>query len=211
MERAGSGFARSAFGMADMLGGIDVQLRLPDGRWYDAGSFREAGPIAGDLKTIPLPLEASDRPVHLRLRLAKGNWRIDWAALASLGEPVVPQRVAPGRVERDGLPDEKALATLRGGARHLVALPGDEYRLTFALPRPAEELELFLESEGYYYEWMRQEWLGERDPALAMLAVADPAAALRRLAPAFKQRESRMEELFWKSRFTRRERHASSH
>jgi hypothetical protein len=211
MERAGAAFARSAFGMADMLGGIDVQLRRPDGRWYDAGSFREAGPIAGDLKAIRLPLEASDAPVHLRLRFAKGNWRIDWAALASLGDAVVPERVAPERVERGGVPDEKALATLRSGSRHLVALPGDEYRLTFALPRQAEELELFLESEGYYYEWMRREWLGERDPELAMLAVSNPAAVLRRLAPAFKQREARMEELFWKSRFTRREGHASSH
>jgi hypothetical protein len=211
MERAGSAFARSAFGMADMLGGIDVQLRRPDGSWYDAGSFHEAGPIAGDVKAIPLPLEPSDHSVHVRLRLAKGNWRIDWAALASLGDPVVPDRVAPERVERGGEPDERALATLRGGTRHLVALPGDEYRLSFVLPRAADQLELFLESEGYYYEWMRREWLVERDPELAMLAVMNPAAALRRLAPAFKQRESQMDELFWRSRFTLRNGHASTH
>jgi hypothetical protein len=48
---------------------------------------------------------------------------------------------------------------------------------------------------------MREEWLSEEDPQMALLAVSDPAAALRRLAPAYKAQEGRLEQQFWASRF----------
>ena len=79
--------------------------------------------------------------------------------------------------------------------------PGDAYRLVFRLPRSERPFELFLESEGFYYEWMRAEWLAEEDLPMAALALADPAEALRRLAPAYKTQEGRLEEAFWASRF----------
>jgi hypothetical protein len=50
---------------------------------------------------------------------------------------------------------------------------------------------------------MRQEWLHEEDPAMALLAVADPHGALRRLASAYKAQEGRLERQFWQSRFRR--------
>ena len=85
--------------------------------------------------------------------------------------------------------------------RHLVTHPGDAYRLTFRLPPSDGPLELFLESEGFYYEWMRSEWLAEQDPRMAALVLADPAEALRRLAPAYKAEEPFLERAFWASRF----------
>ena len=48
---------------------------------------------------------------------------------------------------------------------------------------------------------MRSEWLAEEDPAMAALALADPAEALRRLAPAYKAEEPFLERAFWASRF----------
>ena len=79
--------------------------------------------------------------------------------------------------------------------------PGDAYRLVFRLPRSERPLDLFLESEGFYYEWMREEWLAEEDEALAALAVLDPREALRRLAPLYKEQEGGLERSFWASRF----------
>ncbi|MEP7228190.1 MAG: hypothetical protein ABI785_12560, partial [Gemmatimonadales bacterium] len=61
--------------------------------------------------------------------------------------------------------------------------------------------ELFLESRGYYLEWMRREWLAEENLALAAQILLDPAGALRTLAPAFKRQEPEMERLFWNSRY----------
>ena len=206
MERGDRQSAEHSFGMAKLLGGIDVQLRDARGEWRTVGTYLEAGPIASDTKVIRLPQrDASEHgPLHVRLRMAKGSWRVDRVALAALGGAVSPIRVRPARAERRGKDDATALATLRSGVQHLVLLPGDDVRLVFDLPQRTDSLELFLESEGYYYEWMRREWLAEENFAMAALVVADPAEGLRRLAPAYHTREAGMENLFWASRFNRR-------
>lgn len=198
-ERGGREFAEGHFGMARLLGGIEVEVRVGD-RWLPAGTFGEPGPIAADTKVIPLPA-TSDDSVRVRLRMARGNWRLDWVALASLGDPVQITRVSPARVEREGRADAGALRKLRDMQQPLVTMPGDEYRISYELPAPAEEMEVFLESRGYYYEWQRSEWLGEEDAMLAAMVVMNPAELLRRLAPVYKRGEARMEELFWESRY----------
>ncbi len=48
---------------------------------------------------------------------------------------------------------------------------------------------------------MRSEWLAEEDTRMAALALANPAEALRRLAPAYKAEEPSLERAFWASRF----------
>jgi len=200
VERGGPAAGRRALGMARVLGGIDVSVAEGDGPWRPAGTFDEAGPIAGDVRV--LPFEATGRgPLRVRMTLARGHWRLDWVALARLGAPVGPVRLAPASVERRGRADEDARETLASGAGHVVTQPGDAYRLRFRLPAGDGRYELFLESEGYYYEWMRQEWLAEEDAQMAFLALADPAAALRRLAPAYKAQEDGLEQQFWDSRF----------
>jgi hypothetical protein len=200
LERGGPAAGRRALGMARALGGVDVEVAEGGGPWRAIGSFDEAGPIAGDLRAVPFEGSGAG-PLRVRLRLACGHWRLDAVALAPLGEPVAPVVLEPASVERDGLPDARARATLAAGDQHLVTRPGDSYRLTFRLPPSDGSLELFLESEGFYYEWMRSEWLAEEDPAMAALALADPAEALRRLAPAYKAQEGGLERSFWASRF----------
>ena len=74
----------------------------------------------------------------------------------------------------------------------------------FELPDAPERLELFLESRGYYLEWMRKEWEREQNLPRAALLFADPERALRELAPEFKAREPQLEDLFWRSRFAPR-------
>jgi len=200
LETGGPAGGRRALGMARALGAIEVSVAEADGDWKAIGAFDEPGPIAGDVRVLPFAASGAG-PLHVRLRLARGHWRLDWVALARLGAPVEPVRLEPRQVERDGHPDAGARHRLAAGHTHLVTQPGDAFRLSFRLPGGHGRFELFLESEGYYYEWMRQEWLAEEDPQLAWLAVSDPAAALRRLAPAYKLEEDRLERQFWESRF----------
>lgn len=195
--------ATKAMGMARVLGGIDVDVAEADGVWRRVGSFDEAGPIAGDTHLIPLGPRQRQGPLRVRLRMAKGHWRIDWVTLGELGDPRESQALEPLLVEREGRPDPAALAALRGHGRHLITLPGDEYWLSFALPDDGQGSELFLESEGYYYEWMRQEWLAEEDPDMVALIMSRPEEALRRLAGVFKLREAQADQAFWDSRFRR--------
>ena len=202
VERGGTEYARRMMAMRETLGGIEVAVADASGGWTPVGVYDEAGPIAGDMVVIPLP-ERAQGHLRVRLRMSKGNWRLGFVGLAALGAAVTPVSIDPERVDRDGRTDPGALTTLLDPNRHLITLPGDQYRLVFPVPGDPALVELFLESQGYYYEWMRQEWLAEEDPAMVALIVQQPAQALRRLAAPYKAREAQAEQAFWNSRFRR--------
>jgi hypothetical protein len=210
LERGGPALAARATGLARALGGIEVEVSEGGGEWRPIGTFDEAGPIASDRQVLPFEA-AGEGPLRVRLRQAKGHWRIDQVALARLEEPVTPQRLRPTLVESEGKPDPRARALLEQEDRHLITYPGDTYRISFALPEGTGALELgtgalelFLESEGYYYEWMREQWLAEEDAEMASLVLSRPEEALRRMAGGFKRREAGLEQAFWASRFRTR-------
>jgi len=202
LERGGPDFAKRAMGMARILGGIDVEVAEGGGPFRPIGSFDEAGPIAGDVQVFPFESKGA-APVRVRLRLTRGHWRLDWVSLVRLSSPVEAHVLEPTAVQPLGRGTGEGLAALRDGDRYLVTLPGEDYRVVFDLPRPGRELELFLESEGYYYEWMREGWLADEDPGMAAVALARPEEALRRLAGPYKRRESVMALGFEESRYRR--------
>jgi len=198
LERNGkSGFR----GIGALLGDIDVSVRDASGRFARVGSVGEVGPIAREAELVLLPDEMRGPDVDVRLTMTRGNWRVDQVALVEVGDEVRPVPLDPVAVEKDGKPDENARRALLDPNRHLVTFPHDAYTLRFALP--LGDLELFLESRGYYYEWMRDEWLREEDPVAFAQLVLSPAAALRRLAPMYKRLEPTMQRVFWQSRVPR--------
>ncbi len=99
--------------------------------------------------------------------------------------------------------DETARQALLDPDDALTTLPGDEYTLFYRLPEEHDAYELFLESKGYYLEWMREEWLKDENPARAAMMLFNPGAALRSLAPEYKRVEPEMEKYFWRSRYVR--------
>ncbi|HKA58305.1 MAG TPA: hypothetical protein VKD28_06800 [Gemmatimonadales bacterium] len=171
------------------IGKITVAVFDSIAGWRETGTFEEAGPIATDVQLIPLGSVAGDT-VRLRLTMARGSWRIGYAALATLG------------AEREAIRLEPVELAPRTG-KYLITYPGDEYRFTFALPRGAQSYALYIKSRGYYYEWMRGEWLAEQNRRMMALFAIDPRAALQVLAPSFKAREQAFEQNFWASRFGR--------
>jgi hypothetical protein len=190
-------------GLGRALGGIEVLVEEPGGGWRLAGEVHEHGPLAPDVHLVPLPA-LPPGPARLRLRLTQGNWRLDYVALAAPGPPAEPLRLQPAAVYRDGRLDEAARARLADTTAVLTTLPGDTYTLAYHLPAAGGPYELFLESRGYYLEWIREAWLDEEDPDRAAQMVFAPQAALKALAPAYKQVEARMEDAFWRSRYARR-------
>lgn len=187
-------------GVGEQLGWIEVQLPDSLGNWQSAGYTRETGPLATDVRMVVLPPLNADT-ARIRLRLTKGHWRIDYVALALLGEEVLPVRLHPITVLREGMTDEEATASLNDTLAALVTMPGDEYTLVYELPEVYENQELFLAAKGYYLEWMRQEWLAEENPDKAMMIFVDPQRAMRELAPEFKKVEREIEARFWGSRY----------
>jgi hypothetical protein len=188
--------------VADVLGGIEVSVQTAPGVWNRVGEVRETGPLATDIRLVPLPRVVTDS-VRLRLILTQGLWRIDVLALAELGDTVTPSRFEAQGVLREGREDHHARRMLLDPDSALTTLPGDEYTIVFDLPGDDGSYELFLESRGYYLEWLRQEWLRDQDPQRAALLFLNPAEALRAMAAEYKRRESQLEAAFWNSRYVR--------
>lgn len=193
------------------LGTIDIAVSTDGVRWTDAGQLFEAGPLATDPQVIPLELQEGVGEVHVRLRLTRGYWRLDYAALAHLGSPIEPSIVSPASVTAEGrtVAGPGAAAALADTSRVLVTGPGDTYALAFTLPATlpptSNQWEVFLESTGWYYEWMREEWRAEQDAARAAQLLYAPRDAFRALAPTYKAREATNERAFWLSRIRRTE------
>jgi hypothetical protein len=170
-----------------LLGGVDVSWRQDGGAWRPAGTLAYSGPIARTTQGVALRVDDPGRPVEVKLELARADWRLD---AARLGVVVAP-RLRPEVV----LPEAPI-------AEPLVTLPGDEHVFRFRVgDRPGGAY--FLRSRGWYYEWIRREWLDEEDLDQAAAYLADPARALRELAPAYRSREATMNEIFERSRFRR--------
>jgi hypothetical protein len=198
LERAGAGGAGAFRGLGSALGGIKVEVETAPGEWRGAGVWDEVGPIALEAQVVALPEDLPPGAVHARLTATRGYWRIEQAALAVLGDAVVPVPLAPVAVLRDSVSRPDALAKLRPGGEHLVTGPRDEWLMRFELP--AGDQELFLESRGYYYEWMRPSWLEEEDAGELARFAFDSRRELRRLAPKYKRLEPDMDRVFWQSR-----------
>lgn len=185
--------------VGDVLGDIVVEVRNADGEWVRAGSFAEVGPIGRDNQLIELPEALSQqRSVQVRLRMTRGNWKLDQVGLVRLQKEVEPVRLSPTRVEHDGSDDAEARARLRDPERYLVTYPRDAYALHYELPEGPQEL--FLESRGYYYEWMRKKWVEKTEPGKLRELLTRPDTALKRLAPEYKAIEDQVEDQFWNSR-----------
>ncbi len=203
LER-GDLLARSAVqGVNDIIGKINVSVSERGRVWSDVGTFREAGPIATDVQVIPFGVSETTDSLRVRLTMARGAWRVGYASLVTLGLPIQPVVLDPILIEARQDAARDFQRSLLDGDRYLYTYPGDEYLLRFRLPEGTGEFELFLEAQGYYYEWMRAEWYEEEDPAMVAMLLLRPREALKVMAPSFKQREQDFEERFWQSRFGR--------
>jgi hypothetical protein len=201
LERGEPGAETRALGVARELGGIEVFVSDAGEPWTRVGEFAEAGPIAADRQLMSLG-RVDSPDLRVRLVMARGSWRIDEVALADVEGRALAIDVPLDSVTSTEGADARALARLRDPDVHLVTAPGDEYTLWFTIPEGGAH-RVFLDTEGYYYEWMREPWLADESPLLTSTVLMQPREALRRMAPGFKELEPEMDRLFWSSRFRR--------
>lgn len=188
-------------GIKKELGDIDIYLwNEQKNEWIFQNGFYETGPIAINRQFIPLKNESANSIVKLKLVLNKGLWRIDYAALANIKEKVTPIEITPSSILNRGKLDNTALAEINNPEKHLISMPGSEYKFNFTLPGPDTEYELFLYSKGYYLEWMRESWIKEKNLLKLKQMVDNPKKYLRSEAKSYKQYETTMEEEFWNSK-----------
>ncbi|HAY32897.1 MAG TPA: hypothetical protein PK536_10635 [Ignavibacteria bacterium] len=188
-------------GIKKELGGIDVFV--PDennSKWIKSGSIFETGPIAVNKQILPLKIKTGSSDIKVKLVLNKGLWRIDYAALTDIKEKVKPLEISTYMILNKGKPDDAALALINDPCKHLISMPGSEYKFYFSLPEQYKDYELFLYSKGYYLEWMREQWIKDKDLLKLNQMIEHPLYYLRSQAKDYKIYETTMEQEFWNSK-----------
>jgi hypothetical protein len=184
-----------------IMGGIEVFIQNDSGEYVKIDELIEHGPIATDIKIVPLSYVNENSSLNIKLRMTKGLWRIDYVALADILQEVKPIIIQPETSFPEYSNGSKVISLLIHPDSVLITLPGDRYFLNYKLPDKYDDYELFLESKGYYLEWIRGEWLKEESPSKVQEMIFNPKKYFKDLAPQFKKIEAEMEETFWSSKY----------
>lgn len=188
-------------GIQKELGNIDIYAwNETKQNWVYQHGFYETGPIAINRQFIPLSDITPDSTLKLKIVLNKGLWRIDYVALTNIIEKVKPIEISPNNIDNKGKPDPQALDDLINPDKMLISMPGSHYTLHFLLPDYSTDYELFLYSKGYYLEWMREQWIKDKDLLKLRQMIENPKKYLREEARLYKAYEENMEEVFWNSK-----------
>jgi len=183
------------------LGGIDCYIwNEKTNAWMLQPKINETGPIAINKQFIPFLNPQAGSKVKIKLVLNKGLWRLDYAALTNIKKQVKPIELSPISIYNKGKLDNKALAEINAPDKHLISMPGSEYKFNFTLPNTNSEYEFFLYSKGYYLEWMREHWIKDKNLLKLNQMVYNPEKFLKQEAKNYKQYESKMEQEFWNSK-----------
>jgi hypothetical protein len=195
MER---GNVKKQPGIFQLLGGIDVFSADEKAGLIPHGSVNETGPIATDFNVVPIG-DVGDGKLTLKLKMNRGLWRIDQVSLVSLNGSVVPESIEPSAVDVIRGSEKDPLGKLLSADQYLVTYPGDAYRIKYKLPY--DTCSIFLDSKGYYLEWIRDEWVKEQSLVKLSRMIKHPAKYLQSAASQYKLLEPSMEDAFWKSRY----------
>lgn len=188
-------------GIKKELGNIDIYLwNEQKNDWVLQNGFYETGPIAINRQFIPLEHLSYNSTIKLKLVLNKGLWRIDYVALTNIKEKVKPIEITPTSILNKGKLDNTALVEIENPEKHLISMPGSEYKFNFKLPSDNTDYELFLYSKGYYLEWMREHWIKDKDLLKLKQMVDNPKKYLKAEAKNYKRYETTMEQEFWNSK-----------
>ncbi|HNM07221.1 MAG TPA: hypothetical protein PKK72_01470 [Chitinophagales bacterium] len=190
-------------GFLGALGGIDVHVwNESENDWKYEGAFNETGPIA--INTQILPLSASDGKdsIKIKLVLNKGLWRIDQAALVTDLHRTQAEAISPHVINAAGGHEDAFSDYLSDSTNYLITYPGEHFYLDFPMPEQSDHYTAFLYSEGYYLEWMRGDWLADKNILKLRYMLNFPNLYLKTEASVFKEHEAAMEQIFWNSRIS---------
>lgn len=133
-----------------------------DGNFEPINRISNTGPIASRKIAVPLE-ETFEDTIKVRLRFLSDSWRIDQVQVATIVEkpqikylPVdsfvdAANESSPDNLNRLSEPDEE----------YLVTTPGNRFNVFFQTEtaEDGQTNSYLLAAQGYYTEWVREEWI----------------------------------------------------
>lgn len=186
--------------------GIAVKVRKGD-EWIDIGKIKDMGPIGYKYVASVIPTY-NQTDLWVRLEFIPDNFIFDGIffdykneeAENSLSvEPVDCEAV----FDSNGQRREDVLRLLREkDSLYLVTEPSDAYHFFYRARevRDDKAISFFIQSEGYYTEWLRGKWVREKSFSNYTFNLNDFAGTFRQLAESWLGSKKLMEETFDKTR-----------
>ncbi len=188
-------------GIKAELGEIDIfTWDEVEEAWKFENGFYETGPIAINKEIIKLKCYAKDGQLKVKIVLNKGLWRIDQISLVNLVKEVQPIEILAHELVKNSMKENKLLDELRSEDNYVISMPGDEFTFKYKFPESEKDYELFLKSRGYYLEWMRSNWIKDKNLIKLWQMIEQPKKYLKSEAQNYKLYEAEMEEQFWNSK-----------
>ncbi len=188
-------------GIKAELGEIDIfTWDEAEQEWKFENGFYETGPIAINKEIIKLKSHAKDGQLKVKIVLNKGLWRIDQISLINLVKEVQPIEIQAHELVKNSVRENDLLNELNSEENYVISMPGDEFTFKYTFPESDKHYELFLKSRGYYLEWMRSNWIKDKNLMKLWQMVEQPKQYLKSEAQNYKLYEAEMEEQFWNSK-----------
>jgi len=135
-----------------------------NGNWVNTGSFADAGPLNWKYSAEELSSNG-EKELTIRFQFIPDNFMIDYIAFdfsdgtddALTFEEIVPFEIKDGE---GNLRNECAGLLKNVDDDYLVTNPGDSYNIQYRYTKRNDcEQTFFLNSRGYYNEWIRGSWI----------------------------------------------------
>lgn len=173
-------------------------------KWILFEELYETGPIAKNLMIAPMgAIQTDDNTLKIKVELTKGLWRLDYMGLASIEKKVTPLSLYPTRMTTNNSSYYEQAKIMHDDNDYLITFPGDEFNFEFDLPPLPKEMvyELFLMSKGYYLEWVRKDWIKNKNLTKLKKMLLNDDKTWIDLAKEYKSIEGSMEGVFWNSKY----------
>ena len=148
--------------------GMDIKV-YRNGKWIQQASLKDVGPIAGKDVAVELPAGKDVEGImRVRLEFFPDNIMIDYVAVeanTSLKEALLVDKVLPTEIyDHTGQKRNDILELIENSdTQFLITSPGESYYFNYDIaPNEGMEMTVFVQSKGYYTEWIRGDWLNTR-------------------------------------------------
>ena len=178
--------------------GIHVKV-FEDGEYSEVYRLSDTGPIIWHESAFKIDVP-DDNKLKIRLEFLPDNFMIDQIGVSfDLSEDFEYEECDISEIKnKRNLSITSSQLLNEDDEEYFVTYPGDNYDVTFNLPRKAKNKKqsYFISSDGYYVEWIRKDWI-KNGAALNSGKVFDyNDEAIKRTAEIWLTKRSAFEKLF---------------
>lgn len=192
----------------ETFSGIKLSI-LKNGVWKSISKFKDVGPLNWKYLSAEIP-QSNHKEQSIRLEFIPDNFMIDYIGFDStnLSDDKIETRIVYPSQIIDGsgaIVNEASEFMQSDDKSYLKTDPGDSYYLKYFIPSKENiEQTTFINSKGYYNEWVRGNWIRNENKNYTF-DLYDIKGTLSYLADCWLENSTLLEEEFFNSRIILKE------